>query len=89
MELPNLYINNNYYLEKNRKVSNIIYYDENIVKHLEEIHNDSDEFENATNGSFLLCTNMNSLNFTMIDINESNDKDHRIIFNLIVIRKSL
>ena len=34
MELPNLYINNNYYLEKNRKVSNIIYYDENIVKHL-------------------------------------------------------
>ena len=84
MELPNLYINNNYYLEKNRKVSNIIYYDENIVKHLEEIHNDSDEFENATNGSFLLCTNMNSLNFTMIDIKESNDKDHRIIFNLIV-----
>ena len=66
------------------KISNIIYYDENIEKHLEEIHNDSDIFENATNGAFLLCTNINSLKFAMIDIREKHEKDHRIIFNLIV-----
>ena len=84
MELPTCYINNNYLQDKSRKVSNILYYDENIEKHLEEIHNDCDRFENATNGAFLLCTNMNSLNFTMIDIKERSDKDHRIIFNLIV-----
>ena len=69
---------------KKQKVSNIIYYDENIEKHLEDIHNDSDVFENATNGAFLLCTNLNSLIFTMMDIKEKNEKDHRIIFNLIV-----
>ena len=84
MELPNCYINKNFLQDKNTKVSNIIYYDENIEKHLEEIHNDSDTFENATNGAFLLCTNMNSLNFTMIDIKERSDKDNRIIFNLII-----
>ena len=84
MELPYCYINKNFLQDKNTKVSNIIYYDENIEKHLEEIHNDSDTFENATNGAFLLCTNMNSLNFTMIDIKERSDKDNRIIFNLII-----
>lgn len=84
MELPNFYINENFLQDKNRKVSNIIYYDENIEKHLEEIHNDSDTFENATNGAFPLCTNMNSLNFTMIDIKERSDKDNRMIFNLII-----
>ena len=83
MEIPNYYINNNL-PNKNQKISNIIYYDENIEKHLEDIHNDSDVFENATNGAFLLCTNLNSLNFTMIDIKERYEKDHRINFNLIV-----
>ena len=84
MDLPNCFINDNNLNNERRKVSNIIYYDENIEKHLEDIHNDSDLFENATNGAFLLCTNLNSLNFTMIDIKERSDKDHRIIFNLIV-----
>ena len=84
MEIPNCYININNLKNKKQKVSNIIYYDENIEKHLEDIHNDSDVFENATNGAFLLCTNLNSLNFTLMDIKEKNEKDHRIIFNLIV-----
>ena len=70
--------------EEKLKISNIIYYDENIEKHLEEIHNDCDKFEKETNGAFLLCTNINALKFTMIDIKEKIEKDHRIIFNLIV-----
>ena len=83
MELPNSIANANQE-QISLKITNIIYYDENIEKHLDEIHNDSDLFENETNGAFLLCTNLNSLNFTMIDIKEMSDKDHRIIFNLIV-----
>ena len=83
MELPNVVVNSN---QKQilPKITNIIYYDENIEKHLEDIHNDSDIFEKETNGAFLLCTNLNSLNFTMVDIKELSEKDHRIIFNLIV-----
>ena len=84
MDVPNCYINMNNFRNENKKVSNIIYYDENIEKHLEEIHNDSDIFENETNGAFLLCTNINSLSFTMVDIRDRSEKDHRIIFNLIV-----
>ena len=82
MEVPKGFIK-----EKNQnisKINNIIYYDENIVNHLEEIHNDSDRFEASTNGAFLLCTNIESLFYTMIDIKEAMDKDHRIKFNLIV-----
>ena len=82
MDLPNIYINGSKI--QNQKISNIIYYDENIEKHLEDIHNDCDIFENVTTGAFLLCTNLNALKFTMVDIKESNIKDHRVIFNLIV-----
>ena len=84
MEMPNYYINQGDFKYKTEKVSNIIYYDENIIKHLDDIHNDSDKFENATNGAFLLCTNINALKFTMFDVKLRSDKDHRIIFNLIV-----
>ena len=85
MELPNAIINgNNKSNQISPKITNIIYYDENIEKHLEDIHNDSDMFEKETNGAFLLCTNLNSLIFTMVDIKEMVNKDHRIIFNLIV-----
>ena len=82
MEVPKVMINVNN--EVKSKVNNIIYYDENIVKHLDEIHNDSDQFESVTNGAFLLCTNIESLYYTMVDVKERIDKDHRIIFNLIV-----
>ena len=47
MDVPNCYVNMNNLQNENKKVSNIIYYDENIEKHLEEIHNDSDTFENV------------------------------------------
>ncbi len=83
MEVPKGFIKEKKNQDKS-KINNIIYYDENIVKHLEEIHNDSDRFESATNGAFLLCTNIDSLFYTMIDIKESIDKDHRIKFDLIV-----
>ena len=70
MNLSNSYENSNE-IQNIQNISNIIYYDENIVKHLEEIYNNSDEFEKETNGAFLLCTNLNSLNFNMADIKES------------------
>ena len=82
MEVPKMLIKENN--QDKSKVNNIIYYDENIVKHLDDIHNDSDQFEAGTNGAFLLCTNIDSLFYTMIDVKERIDKDHRIIFNLIV-----
>ena len=67
------------------KMANIIYYDENINKHIRSIHTDSDLFERKTLGTFILCTNLLSLNFVMDEIRKKNTKyDRRIIFNLIV-----
>ena len=82
MNIPNGKIN-----QKNIKVkmANIIYYDENINKHIKSIHTDSDLFERKTPGTFILCTNLLSLNFVMDEIRIKNKKfDSRIIFNLIV-----
>ena len=80
MNIPNGKIN-----QKNIKVkmANIIYYDENINKHIKSIHTDSDLFERKTPGTFILCTNLLSLNFVMDEIKIKNKKfDSRIIFNL-------
>ena len=68
------------------KTANILYYDENIEKHLEEIHEDSDYFERNTPGAFILCSNIVSLNLVMEEIKYYNSKmDKRVIFHLIVI----
>ena len=69
----------------NIKMTNIIYYDENIDKYIKSIHNDSDLFERKTPGNFILCTNILSLDFVMKEIRKKNMKyDSRIVFNLIV-----
>ena len=77
MEIPN---------PKNKnKIANIIYYDENIIKHLDEIHNDSDYFERKTPGTFILSSNIFSLNLIMEEIKKYQQNfDKRVIFNLIV-----
>ena len=67
------------------KIANIIYYDENIIKHLDEIHKDSDYFERKTPGTFILSSNIFSLNLIMEEIKKYQQKfDKRVIFNLIV-----
>ena len=52
----------------NIKMTNIIYYDENIDKYIKSIHNDSDLFERKTPGTFILCINILSLDFVMKEI---------------------
>ena len=67
------------------KMANIIYYDENINKHIKSIHTDSDLFERKTPGTFILSTNLLSLNIVMEEIKKKNTKyDRRYVFNLIV-----
>ena len=87
MTLPNVFTNKEKIKEnsKNIKIANILYYDENIQKHLNEIHKDSDYFERKTSGTFILCTNIFSLNLVMGEIKKYNLKyDKRVLFNLIV-----
>ena len=67
------------------KSANILYYDENIEKHLEEIHKDAILFERNTPGTFILCSNISSMLLVLEEINFYNYKyDKRVIFNLIV-----
>ena len=66
------------------KYNNIVYYDENIDDHMEEIHEDSDLFERNTQGAFLLCTNIDSFNLLMEEISKECADDVQIEFNLIV-----
>jgi len=82
MSIPNVYTDKK---EKNPRISNILYYDENINKHLEEIHQDCDYFERKTPGTFILSSNIFSLNLIMEEIKKYYTKfDDRVIFNLIV-----
>ena len=87
MTLPNAFTSKEKIEEKSKKVkiANILYYDENIEKHLNDIHIDSDIFERKTSGAFVLCTNIFSLNLVMSEIKKYNLKyDKRVLFNLIV-----
>ena len=71
--------------DKSIKTANILYYDENIEKHLKEIHHDSDYFERNTPGTFILCSNILSLNLVLEEIfSYYSKKDSRCVFNLIV-----
>ena len=65
-----------------QKYNNIIYYDENINK-MGSINQDSDYFEKHTNGTFILCNNIESLQLIKEEILREHKKDVRIIFNLI------
>ena len=69
---------------KKIKYNNIIYYDENIEDYKDDIHEDSDLFEQNTQGAFLLCTNITSLNLLMGEISKECTDDKNIEFNLIV-----
>ena len=83
MTVPNAFISKE--KSKKIKIANILYYDENIEKHLNDIHIDSDIFERKTSGTFVLCTNIFSLNLVMSEIKKYNLKyDKRVLFNLIV-----
>ena len=87
MKLPNAFTSKEKIEENSKKVkiANILYYDENIEEHLDDIHIDSDIFERKTSGAFVLCTNIFSLNLVMSEIKKYNLKyDKRVLFNLIV-----
>ena len=72
-------------IKNKNKSANILYYDENIEKHLDEIHEDAILFERNTPGTFILCTNIPSMLLVLEEINFYNSKyDKRVIFNLIV-----
>ena len=66
------------------KFNNIIYYDPNI-NYLSNIKLDSDYFERATPGAFILCTNMNTFRLLRTEILCEIEKDKRISFNIITI----
>ena len=64
------------------RFNNIIYYDENI-DHLKSINNDSDYFERATPGAFILCTSLESLDLVKKEIVKQMIKNKKMSFNLI------
>ena len=71
-------------LNKGTKFNNIVYYDENIDNYEDEINSDADLFEDNTLGTFLLCTNLDSLNLVMMEIDKETRDDNQLKFNLIV-----
>ena len=70
-------------INKEKEFNNIIYYNENIDD-LKNIYNDSDIFENNTNGTFILCLNLDSLKLVIKEIINENKKDKKILFNLVL-----
>jgi hypothetical protein len=62
--------------------NNIIYYDENI-DHIKSINLDSDIFERATPGAFILCTSLDSLELVKKEIVKQVKKNKKMTFNLI------
>ena len=71
-------INNN----KDIKYNNIIYYDENI-DFISSVYQDCDYLERNTPGAFIICTNLDQLNFIKEEILRENRKEKRIAFNAI------
>ena len=65
------------------KFNNIIYYDANVMDHLNDINKDSDYFERVTPGAFILCTNMDSFKLIREEMLTEIKNDDRTIFNLI------
>ena len=62
--------------------NNIIYYDENI-NYIKSINKDSDIFERATPGAFILCTSLASLDLAKKEIVKQVKRNKKMIFNLI------
>ena len=80
--LPDIMNFSNGSINGTQKFNNIIYYDENI-NYSANIYQDSDFFESNTSGAFILCTNLESLEFIRKEILKENKNDKRITFNLI------
>ena len=80
--LPDIMNFSNGSINGTQKFNNIIYYDENI-NYSANIYQDSDFFESNTSGAFILCTNLESLEFIKKEILKENKNDKRITFNLI------
>ena len=72
----------------NENINNIIYYDENVNTFKGSIYGDCVQFERETNGAFIFCSNEISLKYIMEEIKKANEKEKRIIFNLIVTGQS-
>ena len=71
-------------IDEEQKFNNIIYYDcDENIENLKKIYKDSDEFERATPGAFILCNDLESLELIKKEIVMQNKRDSRCIFNLI------
>ena len=73
--------------ELKQKYNNIIYYDENNID-LDLIYQNSDYFENNTNGAFILTQDFSSLQIIIeeisLEIKKNENKLRNLIFNLII-----
>ena len=68
---------------KEEMFNNIIYYDSNIEKHKDDIFKDSNRFEKKTNGAFILCTSLDSLNIIKDEILRYLKYEKNVVFNFI------
>jgi serine/threonine protein kinase len=80
--LPNVMNFSNGMANGQKIFNNIIYYDENI-NYLKSINKDSDIFERATPGAFILCTSLDSLDLAKKEIVNQVKRNKKMIFNLI------
>ena len=68
---------------KEQKYNNIIYFDTNINTYKKEVENNSDKFEEETNGAFILCTSLESLSLIKDEILKQRKISKKIYFNCI------
>ena len=80
--LPNVMNFSNGMAAGQKIFNNIIYYDENI-NFLNSINKDSDLFERATPGAFILCTSLDSLELVKKEIVKQVKRNQKMTFNLI------
>ena len=81
--MPDIINFNEKKINKEEIFNNIIYYDSNIEKHKVEIYKDSNKFEKLTNGAFILCTNLDSLNVIKDEILAYKKYGKKVVFNFI------
>ena len=81
--IPDITSFKNRNLNKDEIFNNIIYYNNNFENHNISIYNDSDLLEKETNGTFILCTNLNSLIIIKDEILRIIRYEKRIVFNII------
>ena len=75
----------NYYGNiEEKKINNIIYYDEHTEKNAKGNNLDTEIFEQETNCAFFKCYNEDSFDSLMVEIKQIYEDDNRILFNLII-----